>query len=249
MKKRIYPSIIFSFLSLAAINCPAQDDGKAIYSLGPGLAWQKSIYRGMDDRILPIPAFSIRAAKFSFNGISASYQVYSLSYFKYSVGLSFRLSGFNPDDSDYLKGMRERKFQLNFSNSGEYFLGPYYAGLRLSFNINDFSDGTEAEVFAGRRFRFRTFMIGTRLKAVYESPERTMLNYGVYRSEVLPGRSYYRPGAAISPGAEFSIIKNYGRNSLFIFFSLKELNKKIKASPIVDSKHDISLFAGYSFPL
>lgn len=246
---RLYISILFPFLALAVINCHAQDNSKTLYSLGPGLAWQKSIYRGMNDRILPLPAFSIRTGKFSFNGMSASYQFYSLPYFKYSVGLSARLSGFNPDASDYLKGMRERKFQLNFSNSGEYFSGPYSAGLRLSFDINDFNDGIEGEAFAGGRFRFKKVMIGARLKAVYESPERTMLNYGVYRSEVLPARPYYRPGAAISPAAEFSIMKNYGRNLFFIFFSLKELNKKIKASPIVDSKQDMSLFAGYSFPL
>ncbi len=226
---------------------PGGDRTKTVYSLGPGIIWQKSIYRGVDDKIIPVPAFSVRSRRFSFNGIGASYQIYSSQKFKYSAGLSVKFSGFNPDDSDYLEGMRKKRFQLNLSNSGEYFLGQFFSGLKVSMDLNDFGRGWEGEVFSGRRFRFGKFMLSARIKAVYESPKMTNVNYGVYENEALLNRPYYKPSQALSSGGDISIIRAYEKSSLFLLFSLKKLDQTIVKSPIVDKSLDISFFSAYTF--
>lgn len=215
--------------------------------MGPGIIWQKSIYKGTKDKIIPIPVLSVRKGRFSFNGINTSYSIYKSKKISYSAGIGLGFSGFSPKDSEYLSGMREKEFQLNFLNSAEYFLGPYSCGSALSSDVKDLDKGWGGEVFMSRRFALANSFLSLKIKGIYESSEKANFNYGVYKNEAVPGRPYYLPGEVLSFGADLSFLKRYKKTSVYILISLKELNKKITASPIVSKKRDLMFLGAYSF--
>jgi outer membrane scaffolding protein for murein synthesis (MipA/OmpV family) len=244
--------LIFIILLIPiALSSDENKSKKFNYSVGPGILWQKSIYKGMDNIFLPFPVIRFSyGEKFIFNGLGGAYKFYSSRKSEYLLGFGIRFSGFDPDKSDYLKGMRKRKTQLNISNSYEHNFDNFFTGAKISFDINNYDNGYETELFLGKKFFYRNSIISLRVKGIYESSKRANLNYGVYKNEVLTGRPYYRPGDVISLGMDTFYTRPIGKkNDKFLFFmvSYKRLNNRIVKSPIIDSKSEIASFGGLLF--
>jgi outer membrane scaffolding protein for murein synthesis (MipA/OmpV family) len=244
--------LTFIILFVPIILSPDEDKSKKFnYSVGPGILWQKSIYKGMDNIFLPFPVIRFSyGEKLVFNGIGGGYKIYSSKKSEYLLGFGIRLSGFDPDKSDYLKGMRERKTELNLSNSYQYNFSNFFTGAKISFDINNSNNGYETEIFLGKKIFYKDSMFNFRIKCIYESSKRADLNYGVYKNEILPERPYYKPGDVISFGADAFYTKSVGKNNnkfLFFMISYKKLNDRIIKSPIIDSKNEIASFGGLLF--
>ncbi|NLH39844.1 MAG: MipA/OmpV family protein [Elusimicrobia bacterium] len=221
------------------------------YSIGPAILWQNSIYKGMDNIFLPLPFITFSYGdKLNFSGLGGSYKIYSSKKSEYRLNFGIRFSGFDPDKSDYLKGMRERKTQFNISNSYQYDFSKLFIGAKISFDINNSNNGYETEVFLGKKIFYKGSMFNFRIKGIYESSERANLNYGVYKNEILPERPYYKPDDVMSFGADAFYTKPVGKNNnkfLFFMVSYKRLNDRIVESPIIDSKSEITSFGGMFF--
>lgn len=223
------------------------------YSIGPAILWQNSIYKGMDNIFLPLPFITFSYGdKLNFSGLGGSYKIYSSKKSEYRLNFGIRFSGFDPDKSDYLKGMRKRKTQFNISNSYEHNFDKFFTGIKLSFDINNSNNGYKMEGFLGKKLFYKDSIFNFRIKGIYESSDRANLEYGVYKNEALTERPYYNPGGVISFGTDLFYTKPVGKknsNFLFLMVSYKKLNDKIIKSPIIDSSNEIISSCGVIFKL
>jgi len=217
------------------------------YSIGPALIYQKSIYKGIDDKIIPVPAFSIRYKKILINGLNLNYQLYKTKSFLTLIGTNLKFSGFDPDDSYYLKGIHKRKTQINLFSSFDYTFKNNFIGIKISDDINNSNNGYEIEFYLGKRVRIANNILNFRLKSIYENLDRANFNYGVYLNEQTFFRPYYNVGSSISFGFDFSYIRNYKKNSFMIILSQKFLDSNIKNSPIIDASIDTTFLISYLF--
>jgi len=225
---------------------PEKTKGPAL-SAGAGIIWVNSIYKGANDTFFPLPVIIYREGRFSFNGLGASYALSRSEKLDLNAGLGIRFSGFDPDDSDYLEGMRERKRQINLGTGLSYKMGKNSLYLRLSLDLNNSNNGYESELGFGRAFGEKKFVFHPSAKVVYESHGRANLNYGVYRSEARADRPYYRLADAATFGLDANFIMNREKSSAFLRLGWKALNKKIIQSPVVNSAHELSVVTAYTW--
>lgn len=218
-------------------------------SLGPGLIYSQSIYRTKKDRIIPVPLILLKYGKFSIQGTSINYSIYSKGTKTFSAGINYRPSGFKPDDGWYLNGMKKRNDQINITNTFISRFKNYSLSLNAYLDLNN--RGLPLSLSAGisKIKRYKTAILNSSLNIEYENRKRANLNYAVFDYESTSYREHYTLRDVIYPSLNISFTKMYENSFLFTMINIKYLTDPIVKSPIIDRKIYLTIITGYSFKI
>lgn len=222
-------------------------------SAGVGYIYSSSVYRGIDNKHLPMPFVSYKKGNLNIRGFSASYQFFEKGSFKASaiVDAKFFAGGYEDSDSPFLSGMDERKGSLYGGGSFSFELGKVGFSANLLKDMIGVHGGLEGDFGAGIDFPISIFfksmpftMIGLNAGMMFTSESYNNYYYGVKNSEVLRDRAAYKTTSSLSPFLRsFVRVSLSEKWTLMTIYQLTWLADEIKGSTIVDEKKKFSLIA------
>ncbi len=214
-------------------------------SIGPAVVVTGKPYKGMDATVYPIPFIMYRNGRFFVSGATAGYRMLAGEGWALDGIGKWRFDGYDPDDSDDLKGMDERRMTADlggtFSAFGDW--GTFKV-TALKDALSEY-DGEEISVSYSRTLQEDKLGITPFVGLAWLSSNLTDYYYGVRSGEVRAGRPAYNAGADLNWFAGLSASYKLDEKwSLFAGFTYELLGDEITDSPIVDDDYKISILAG-----
>jgi outer membrane protein len=213
-------------------------------SLGLGVTMERDIYRGTGSEMEPTPFLLYENGPFEIrrgDGIDATYRFLETETF--SVSLLGRLEiegGYDPADSEYLRGMDELGSLFGAGLALEKEVGGWEAGLEILQDASGEHNGQQAELSLGRSWTFAGFEWRPELSATWLSKKTVDYLYGVSSREARPDRPAYSPGSSYEFGAELMIQRPLFGNFSFVgIVEAVTLGKEVKDSPLVDRDYEL----------
>jgi MipA family protein len=208
-------------------------------TLGIGPYIQTQPYKGVDPILVPSPVIFYDNAL-----VYARWTRFGIYFMgekkeEYSWGLSLTVQprpyGYTASDSDFLKGMDERK------NSFEGGIALSVKKEKLFFEFMLLSDMLykhKAYIFKGElgyEYSFGDLTLYPGLSLYYQSSDFNNYYYGVKQNEVNAQRAFYTPkdgyGFALHSYIQYPLTKQF---SLFGHMKMEQLSSQAKASPLTD---------------
>ena len=231
------------FLLVCSSYLFAQEKQKL--TIGAGAYIQSQPYKGADSFVLPSPVI------FYDNGIVyarwSRFGLYFLGEKKedYAWGFSLtvqpRTLGYKPSDSDYLKGMEERKatFEGGLAFSASYQKTKYIEIMLLADMLNNYNSWVlRTEI--GDTYKAGKFTFYPSLILLYQPKKFVDYYYGVKESEAdsTLNRPAYSPGSGFEYGAQ-TYIKHPLTKQLSALVNLRYdiLPKSAQDSPLTDKNY------------
>jgi outer membrane protein len=223
-------------------------------SIGIGGHAEREIYRGVDSEIQPAPFLKYENGPLeiqAYDGIGASFGVFRTE--RLSIALTGSLSmneGYDPDDSEFLKGMDELDTLYGAGMAIEWGYNGW--GVELGF-VQDLSgehDGQEVELALGYRWMMFGFEWRPEVSVTWMSEKMVDYFYGVSSKEARTDRPVYSPGSAFEIGAELMIQRPFLDNFTWVgMVEITTLDSEITNSPLVDEDYEIegSIGVMYTF--
>lgn len=226
------------------------DQKKGFFTIGAASVWSKSVYKGADDRFLPLPFITYQKGRFSFMGLGMSYKIFLSEKFIIKMNANSSIGGFNPDKSDYLQGMRKRTWQLSAGPSAIWKFGKNSASLKFLTDISNEHNGSEIAISLGRSERYGKWGFNPSVNVLWQNAKMANYYYGVYPNEATALRPAYKPSDIFKTGASLGI-HFMARQNLFIFLngSYQKLSSQITNSPIINSSSESAIIFGVSTKL
>lgn len=225
---------------------PANKTGETSFSAGPAVVVTGKPYKGMDATVYPIPFIMYRNGRFFVSGATAGYRLLAGDSWAFDGIGKWRFDGYDPDDSDDLKGMDKRRMTADlggtFSAFGDW--GTFKV-TALKDALSEY-DGEEISVSYSRTLQEDKLGITPFVGLAWLSGNLTDYYYGVRSDEVRAGRRpAYDAGADLNwfagLNASYELDEKW---SLFAGFTYELLGGEITDSPIVDDDYTISILAG-----
>jgi len=224
-------------------------DTDANLSVGLGVAWATSPFRGGDDKILPFPDISYQNGDFFIDVSGIGYTVYSQENCAITVIGSWHSGEYDSDDSSYLKGMEDRKFAIEggVAISTETFLGNI--GITALSDVSGHHKGQAVTAqysipFGGGD----TWVVEAVAGLNWQSEKMVDYYYGVRRSEERDDRAYYEGKSTFSPSVGLNGAVEIYDN---IFFqgeiNYEFLGSGITDSPLIDDDYVLAVAVSLSY--
>jgi outer membrane protein len=234
-----YILILLLFLSISA-----SADEKQKVTLGFGPYVQSEPYKGANDLLLPSPVI------FFDNGIVyarwSRFGIYFLGEKKedYAWGFSLtaqpRTLGYKASDSNYLKGMDERKstFEGGLAFSASYQNSKYIEIMLLGDMLGAYN-GWVGRVEIGDKYTLGNFTFYPSLILLYQPRKFLDYYYGVKNSEIAADRPAYAPsGGGLEYGAQTYIKYPFTENlSALVNLRYDLIPNNAKKSPLTDKNY------------
>ncbi len=218
--------------------------------VGLGAIAQSSPYVGASSlRIQPIPAITYIGERLQVLGPMAQFGLAHWRVVRLAATARYRLGAYDEDDSEFLKGMGNRKDSL-FCGAAIQAMLP--AGLRVSagyeHDVLDRVGGGFGRLGIRRAFQFGRFSMVPGIAFNWLSAELAGHEYGVAENEAREGRGMYRPGDAINiePGLGLSA-EWLGSWNLVMNVSAELLAERLRNSPLVDKTVEYHMFGAVSY--
>lgn len=232
----------------AAAEKPA--DGDLRWGLGTVVISRGGEYAGADADTRVFPAVFLRYRRFSFNGLTARYDLVQGRPVTAGLQLQGRFDGYEPEDSPFLTGMAERKPAAYAGGFTRIFtpLGLFTA--ELQSDISDVHDGW----IGALEYRY-PLPLGDRLRlepfvgAEYHSERLVNYYYGVRPEEALVGRPAYEPGAAVERrlGVTLRLMRQGSPHGLFVSGVRTDFDDVVTDSPLVGTSSVFRWLLGYAY--
>ncbi|MFT4997420.1 MAG: outer membrane protein [Flavobacteriales bacterium] len=209
MKHRLYFLLLlmFSFATFAD-----EDRGEARerverqgFVYGVGLAVRKEIYKGFDQRVIPLPTIGYRGEKLTVLAPFASYDVASFESIKFSLRAAPRFQGFDESDSFIFEGMEERKFSMDSGVGVQYEKNNWRVDVGAMFDVLNRSNGYELHSRLSRVYSYGPFFFEPRVTVSYLDANHVDYYYGVTSDEMNSFRSQYLGASTVNTSFNFSI--------------------------------------------
>tara|TARA_R100000656_G_scaffold95991_1_gene69719 strand:+ start:352 stop:951 length:600 start_codon:yes stop_codon:yes gene_type:complete len=196
--------------------------------------------------------------RFWLKGLSPSLQVISHDEIDLGIFLKPELfgTGYEAEDSLFLRGMDERKGSLLLGLEARLKLDRLKLEVNIEQDIYDRHHGRKAQVFLGSGIPLNLFidsipftLFKLSLGAGYYSSAYNNYYYGVKPSEATPDRAVYSPGSSISLLLKSSIMVKITKDfTLTIGYANEVLGREVKDSPITNGNNSdaYSVFLTYS---
>ncbi|MGL4209371.1 MAG: MipA/OmpV family protein [Candidatus Adiutrix sp.] len=245
MKQKI--SFILGFLIFL---CPYQAMADDL-SLGLGLAYSTSPYKGHDDLVLPAPVIIYNGEHLFFRGLSGGVHLLNEKSYNLSLGLSYLPHHFKPSNTDdkALKQLDRRRSTLAFDLIYALRTDFGHFGLKASQDILGHSEGQLVNLSYAYPFDFDPLLLRTGAGLSWASAKHLRYYYGISSQESQKsGLMEYEPNQAISPylslDATYRLTQHLNLNA---GSQLTFLNSEIKNSPMVDSSRIFSAYMGVAY--
>ncbi len=225
----------------------ANDDN---LSIGLGVAWATSPYKGVDDIILPFPDISYQNGNFFIGFGDIGYTVYSQETCAITLLGSWSPAPYESDDSSFLNGMEDRKFSIEAGAAitMETMLGNL--GITALSDVSGHHKGQTVTAQYSIPFGGDTWAVEAVIGLNWQSEKIVDYYYGVRRSEVRTDRAYYEGKSTFSPSVGLNgAVKIYDNVTLEGGVNVEFLGSGITDSPLIDddSVLSASLSVSYSF--
>lgn len=214
-------------------------------SLGFGVAYRNSIYKGADDQVIPIPLIFYEKEDFYIKGPLAGYHFLKHDGLSLDLIAQLRFDGYEDDDSDFLDGMGDRYMNFEGGLALTYFDG--WGLMRVSV-VNDLCgkhNGQEVAFSYSKQFTKDRWSFLPTAGILWGSGDMIDYFYGVENKYERPGRPAYSAGEAWNPFV--SLATNYQLNDKWSAMALLRcefFDNEIADSPIVDDDYKLSLLVG-----
>ncbi len=225
-------------------------DEKSSLRAGIGLVLSKSVYKGDDADVMPVPLVYYSKDNFYLAGTRAGYRLFKDDSFNVNVIAQMRFDGYDDGDSSYLRGMDDRYMSLDAGMEVSYNDGWGKTSLSYITDVLSVHDGQEVRVSYSKRFSFSKLSLTPAAGIFYQTNNLTDYYYGVRAKEATAVRAAYKVGEAFNPfvrlQAEYEINSRW---SVIGGLTFEFLDDTITGSPIVDEDYKLSLITGviYSF--
>jgi outer membrane protein len=212
------------------------------WSLGLGVASTPRPYVGAKNAILPIPLVDITYKKLYVQGIQAGYWFVDNKKLDFGVRAGIVFESLDPEDSDFLTGMDERKPSIQ----GGLVLGWKPGKFRLTTAANtdllNRSNGQQVSVDFSRMWQFHGRAVGVvpSIGVVWQSSNFINYYYGVTPEEALPDRPVFGGHSAVNfRGSVLGYLFVSHRIRFIAYLEVQRLDNEIYDSPIVEDRRSI----------
>jgi outer membrane protein len=237
---------IWSNSSFAA-NSTA-DERKATLVLGLGSAISTNPYRGADRKVLALPLLAYEGERFFARGTNVGYHLVKQNNLTLSLLSSYRMAGYDSDDSDFLRGMADREGALEAGLQVVLATSFGQFSATLLSDVLDEHNGHEAKLIFSKRFPFRRFSVSPFVSAIWQSSQLVNYYYGVRSIEASITRPAYQVDSSVL--VQSGLMANYlfrEHWSLSGRIAVTRLADDISNSPIVEDDLVTSAFAGIGY--
>jgi outer membrane protein len=165
--------------------------------------------------------------------------------------LSYRMGGYDEDQSEIVNGMGDRKDTLMAALGVRHQL-PWGLGINGSLGLDALGiiGGFEGNLSLSRSFQIGKSRLTPTFSLNYLSPRMSAHDFGVTESQALPTRPSYDPGYLFSPVVGLSgFFEISEATALTSNLSMEILDEKARRSPIVTESHIYSFFLAVIYML
>ncbi len=206
--------------------------------IGGGAVISESPYKGVGTKATPVPVLLLDHKGFYIRGIDLGYRFFQADKLTLGVLVSPRFMGYDPDDSDALSGMEERKRSWDAGVALDYRVpnsGGIVLGAKAMTDASGRHHGQTAAVSVSRKFSNRYVQLTPSAGVRFFSSPLIKYYYGVRSSEALASRPAYAPDRAVNYFGD--VMLNVGIHPKWIVVTrvgIEFLDSEITKSPIVD---------------
>jgi len=212
------------------------------WSLGLGVASTPRPYVGAENAIVPMPLVDITYKKLYVQGIQAGYWFVDNKRLDFGVRAGIVLESLDPDDSDYLAGLEERKPSIQGGLVFAWKPGKFRLTTAANTDLMNRSNGQQVSVDFSRMWQWHGRAIGIMpsIGVVWQSSNFINYYYGVTPEEALPGRPPFGGHSAVNfRSSLLGYLFVSHRIRFLAYVEVQRLDNEIYNSPIVEDRRSI----------
>ena len=213
---------------------------------------EKEIYRGVSTEFAPVPFLLYENRRFeitAFDNIEATFELYGTDMFSVALkGAGWLDEGYDPGDSDYLRGMGELStvYAVGFEFEGEY--AGFIANLDILQDVSGETQGQQAKLTVIYPWEIGAFKFKPELSLRWMSEKTVDYYYGVSPAEARPFRPAYSPGASWEMEAELLVQRRlFGNFSVVGMIEFGTFGSSITDSPLVERNYRVEGALGIAY--
>lgn len=242
MNKNYLIALILSTVTLCA-------NGSQGFSIGAGAIASKTVYKDMEDKIKPIPVIDYNSNSLYIKSTQIGYKAFNSNDININLFVEARLDGYDSGDSDYFKGMEDRKDSIDggieISKSLPY---RFQTSLDFKHDILNEHKGFESSLKLSYFYGDNIGMLIPSVGISYLSDKLANYYYGVRIDETTQNRNYYEVGQAYAPFVSLSSMYNFNENwRAILVLKATAYSSEIEDSPIVDNNIKYTGVFGISY--
>jgi outer membrane protein len=238
----------FSMSGNASSTLEASKRAKPVgFFYGLALGLNKEIYKGVDNQVIAFPLIGYRGKNLNVFGPFMNYRLGEFGHFEFSAQSKLQLNGFDESDSEFFKGMADRRSSLDIGLGLSYKKDHFKTDLSLMRDVLDRSNGSELSVKFSKTYYAGPIFIAPSLGLKFLDSNYVDYYYGVGASEVSVNRSMYQGDAAINTILGLSIATPIFFSG-FTRISLENTwyDSTINNSPLVDTGSSFRILLTFS---
>ncbi len=218
--------------------------------IGSKVILRNEPYKGVDNKILPLPYLVMRRGNFFIDGLKIGYRIAEGTSGSFDLIITPRLEGFDADDSTILNGMGNRDFTVDAGIATVWKQGVFNFNLSVLSDITNKSKGSEVIASISHTYILTdkklilTPDIGLKLQS------ENLINhyYGVNNAQAKPERPAYNGESTMNYTASLDLVYSLNkRSNLFMTVEYESFGDDVYDSPLVDKEQIISVILGYGW--
>ncbi len=235
-------------LPARAQEAEAPETKTSQWGIGLGAAVIDRPYRDYDNETKALPIVYFENRWMEVNAGRFDFKINKSDDLSFRVRARYALDGYDPHDSNYLRGMEERDDSVWAGAAVVWNSSIAEISAEYLVDAMDNSSGSRARIQAERRFGMGRFGLTPRLAAEWVDDKYVDYYYGVRPEEVTLARPSYEGDATVN--VEAGLRLDYSpaeRHSLFLDVAATEFGDEIKESPLVERSRQTRVSVGYLF--
>jgi outer membrane protein len=221
-------------------------------SLGLAIRAEREIYKGVGTEFQPVPFLRYENGPLeiqAYDSFDAAFKFYETGMFSVALVGSLEMDeGYDPDDSDFLKGMDELDTLYGVGLEFEGMYAGWEAGLEVLQDISGEHDGQQVELSLVYPWRLAGFKLRPKLSLTWMSEKTADYFYGISAREARANRPVYSPGSSFEIEAELMIQRPlFGNFTGVGIVGISTFGTEITDSPLVDEDYEIEAVLGVMY--